>query len=216
MPPCDQCCGIEKMFSEELATRELRDYRKSGAPKSTRVLIDAIQQMGVQGAQVMDIGGGVGAIQQKLFQAGAAHAISVDASTGYTHAAEQFAREEGYAERVTRIHGDFTKLAPTLERADFVTLDRVLCCFDDMPGLVSASAAKADRAWGAVYPRDFGILRGLMVVVRAVLALVRFPMRFYIHRSAEVAALLRDQGLIEQYHKNVGIWQVVVYERTAS
>jgi hypothetical protein len=51
-------------------------------------------------------------------------------------------------------YGDFVALAPALSAADVVTLDRVICCYDDMPALVGRSAALAERLYGVVYPRD--------------------------------------------------------------
>jgi len=210
---CNQCAGIEKVFNEETARRELEDFRKNGMAKTTRALVEMIGRYGVDGARVLDIGGGVGAIQKALFDAGAAEAISVDASMAYTEAARKLAEEEGYSDRVTRLHGDFSKIGPTLEQADIVTLDRVICCFDDMPALVSASAAKAGRVWGAVYPRDWWIAQKLAVVIRALQVLFRFPMRIYVHRSEDVDAILREHGLAEVVHRNMGFWQVVVYGR---
>lgn len=170
-------------------------------------------EAGIDDADVLDIGGGVGAIQQALLAAGAARAISVDASSAYTRAAERYAQEEGFADQVVRIHGDFTVVAPRLETTDIVTLDRVLCCFDDMPALVSASASKAARFWGAVYPRDFWIARFGMALMRGVMSLLRNPMRFYVHRTEDVDVVLRQQGLEQRLRQYSGVWQVVIYER---
>lgn len=33
-------------------------------------------------------------------------------------------------------------------------LDRVICCYHDMPGLVELSAARPNKLYGLVYPRD--------------------------------------------------------------
>jgi magnesium-protoporphyrin O-methyltransferase len=167
----------------------------------------------VEGGALIDVGGGVGAIQQSLIAAGVTHVVSVDASLGYSEAARQLAEQEGYADRVTRIHGDFTRIAPTLDPADVVTLDRVICCFDDMPALVGASASRAAHYWGAVFPRSFWWLRGGAVIVRAILVLIRFPMHFFVHKTEDVDAVLREHGLSESFRRNMGIWQVVIYGR---
>lgn len=180
-------------------------------PQTTRVLIDTLKSYGVADAALIDIGGGVGAISHALVQAGVTQITSVDASTGYTAAARQLATEEGYADRMTQLHGDFTAIGPTLDSADIVTLDRVICCFHDMPALVGTSASKASRYWGAVFPRSFWWLQWMLKGIRGFLALVRFPMRFYAHRTEDVDAILRDQGLSERFRRNMGIWQIVIY-----
>ena len=83
------CCwqGAERMFGEKTAARDLKRYRRDGPSKPTRPLLDALRARGVEGAAVLDIGGGVGAIQHELLDAGAARATGVDASPAYLRAA---------------------------------------------------------------------------------------------------------------------------------
>ncbi len=60
MPAC-QCQGIEDLFNDKSVRRELRTYRRKGPEKTTRMLIAALQRVqGVQGASLLDIGGGLG------------------------------------------------------------------------------------------------------------------------------------------------------------
>ena len=60
---CCQCQGIEEVFSQEHVDRELSRYRTKGPNKTTHLLTDAILAAGVEGQTLLDIGGGVGAIQ---------------------------------------------------------------------------------------------------------------------------------------------------------
>src|SRR5947199_213845 len=83
---------------------------------------------------------------------GASGATDVDASAAYLAAAREEAARQGHAERVAYHHGNFVDLAATLPPADIVTLDRVICCYHDMPALVERSSAKAARLYGLVYP----------------------------------------------------------------
>src|SRR3954451_20029480 len=67
-------------YSEKFAASELRKYRKEGPIPSTRTLIEAPKAVGVEGATLLDVGGGIGAIQHELLEASIAPATSVDAS----------------------------------------------------------------------------------------------------------------------------------------
>ena len=62
---------------------------------------------------LLDIGGGIGAVQHELLDAGVTHVTSVDASAPYLEAAreEAGARHDG---RVTYVHGDFVDLADSV------------------------------------------------------------------------------------------------------
>jgi magnesium-protoporphyrin O-methyltransferase len=66
----------------------------------------------------------------------------------------QEARRQGDLDRVEYRHGDFVQLADEIGPADIVTLVRVLCCYRDMPALVRASARRARRSYGVIYPRS--------------------------------------------------------------
>ena len=74
---CCHCQGIESLFSEKAARRELRSYRRKGPTKSTRALLAALESAGVRGRSLLDIGGGVGAIQHELMRAGASGVTNV-------------------------------------------------------------------------------------------------------------------------------------------
>ena len=208
-----QCQGIEGLFNDREARRSLKAYRRKGPARSTRILLDALRAAGVNDATLLDIGGGIGAIQLDLLGAGVTSATDVDASTAYLAAAREEAAHEGVADRVTYQHGNFVALAPSLEPADIVTLDRVICCYHDLHGLVGASAAKARRLYGLVYPRDSWPARIVAAGLGLIMLLQRNPFRFFVHRTHDVEALLRAAGLERRFHRTAGFWQVAVYAR---
>ena len=210
---CCQCEGIEGLFNQREAARRLRVYRRKGPERSTRILLDALRQAGVEGATLLDIGGGIGAVQLGLLGAGVASATDVDASTAYMTAAREEAARQGYEDRVAYHHGNFVELAPAIAPADVVTLDRVICCYPDLRGLVGASASKARRLYGLVYPRDRWLTRVAVAVANILFRIQRNPFRIFAHRDQAVEALLRDGGLERRFQRNAGFWQVAIYAR---
>src|SRR3972149_2862417 len=118
---CAQCQGIERMFDRRAAERELRQYRAAGPGGTTRLLIDALKAEGVAGLTLLDIGGGVGAIQHELLRAGVRSPTSVDASSAYLDAARAEVARRGDADRVVCHHGDFVDVAPRIEPQDIAT-----------------------------------------------------------------------------------------------
>jgi hypothetical protein len=213
---CSQCqSGGANVFGERSAEWLVRRYRKSGPDKTTRMLLDAVRAEGVEGLTLLDIGGGIGVIGLELLKDGVTAATEIEASPAYAAAARSEVRREGAAERVVVREGDFVALAEEVPEAGIVTLDRVICCYPDMPALVGTSAAKAGKLYGAVYPRDTWWMRAGAPVMNLAIALFRNPFRFYTHRTAAVDAVIRDKGLTPRFQRNAGFWQVVVYARPA-
>ena len=211
--PCPQCVGIESEFGERLARRELAHYRRRGARKTTRMLLDALRLAGVRDATVIDVGGGVGVIHHELLDAGAASAVHVDAASHYIDAARLEAVRRGHGDRVTFRYGDFVAVAPSLPSADVVTLDRVLCCYHDMRALVAASASHAGRLYGVVYPRETLLVRLGAPIINLLMRLRRSAFRVFVHPTREVDAAVRDAGLAPRWRATTLLWQVVVYAR---
>ncbi|MGH2541561.1 MAG: methyltransferase domain-containing protein, partial [Ardenticatenaceae bacterium] len=193
--------------------RNLASYREKGPNRTTGLLIDALREAGVEGMTLLDIGGGIGAIQHELLKAGAIEASSVEASSAFVAAAQAEAQRQGLADRTHYYQGDFITLANEIPPADIVTLDRVICCYHDMPSLVSASAARARKLYGLVYPRDSWWIKTLIAFQNAFLRLTRNSFRFYIHATHEVDALLREHGLRKRTTHVTPFWQVVLYAR---
>ena len=214
--PCD-CGCTPNTFSDREAANDLKRYLEKGPDDTTRALIDAVVGEGVTGASVLDIGGGIGAIQLELLAAGAARSESVDASEAYVVTARDEAARRGYGDRTSARVGDFVTLAPVVDAADVVTLDRVVCCYPDVEALLGAAASKSTRLVGLVYPRDTWWNR---IAARGLAAwgwLTRDATRWYLYEPARVDGIMRGAGFASRRPiKRTFIWQVVLYRRTAA
>jgi predicted TPR repeat methyltransferase len=210
---CCQCQGIEDIFNERTVAKELRNYRAKGPDKTTRMMIEAIKTQGVNGFHLLDIGGGVGAIQHSLIKAGVKQATDIDASKAYLDAAMDEAKQQGISDRIQFQHGNFVDLAPQIAPAEIVTLDRVVCCYPDMENLVKLSAARAEKLYGLVYPRDTWWVKAGVKLLNFFLRLKRDTFRTYIHSTEAVDMLVRSHGLQPQFWRKTLVWQVVVYRR---
>jgi magnesium-protoporphyrin O-methyltransferase len=211
---CCQCRGIQTTFDRKYAAKQLERYRRTGPKKTTGQLIEALRAEGVDGLTLLDIGGGVGDIQHALLRSGVSAATDSEASTAFLEACRQEAERLGHGDRIRHIPGNFVTVAPEIAPADIVTLDRVICCYPDMPALVSLSAQKARRLYGLVYPVDRWWTRLSTAVIDSWRNWVRRnPMRVFVHSPQAVEAIIQSHGLERRFHKVMGPWQVVVYAR---
>jgi 16S rRNA G966 N2-methylase RsmD len=220
--PCSQCDGIEQLFDVKEARGRLRKLRRKGPDATTRMLIEDLRatwnEQSADSAQhgvLLDIGAGVGAIHHELLDRGIERAVHVDASTAYLDVAREEVERRGHGGRVEFVKGDFVTVAETIAPAEIVSLDRVICCYHDMQGLVSRSADKARLVFGAVYPREGWWTRLMIVASNLAFRVKGSPFRSYLHSPREIEAVLVARGLTRRSRRRTLAWEVAVYTRTA-
>jgi 2-polyprenyl-3-methyl-5-hydroxy-6-metoxy-1,4-benzoquinol methylase len=213
---CKQCAGIELHFDQKYVAKEHQQYRDDGPTKETQLLIDALVAEGVSEMTVLDIGGGVGVIQHELLKRGVSSCIDVEASTVYIEAAKKEAERQGHAESITHLHGDFVDLAAELPECDIVTLDRVICCYHDVVGLVEKSAKLAKSMYGVIYPRNNLSTKIGGFFENMTYRIHRSQFRFFVHPTKVVEEILLDQGFERRSYREMGMWQIVVFRRVSS
>jgi SAM-dependent methyltransferase len=207
------CCtpsGYRKIFGARTARRDVRKYRRRGLDRAARQIVGFLAGRGVAGDSVLEVGGGVGAIQLELLNAGAARTTNVELSPEY----EPYAAELlGDDTRVERRVGDFVRDADELEAADDVVLHRVVCCYPDPEALVGAAAEHARRRLVLSFPHDTALFRAGSAVFNAFLALTRTEFRTFVHPAAAILAPARARGLEPALDTRTRMWRIVGFER---
>jgi magnesium-protoporphyrin O-methyltransferase len=212
-------CGCDRgfeIFDRKSAEADVERYRRHGPDTTTRMLVDMIRERGVEGATVLDIGGGIGVIDHELLEDGAQRAVLVDASAPTLETARDEARRRSFLDRIEFVEGDFVSRAETVDAADIVTLDRVICCYPDMESLVRLSVSRATRLYGLVLPRDRAIMRWGLWLLNLWFRLRGWAYRGYAHPNARVDALAAEAGLRARDERTTFVWRVVLYERATA
>jgi len=210
---CSHCVGIERQFDKKTAAKELKRYRKKGPSKTTQMLLSTLKANEIAGSTLLDIGGGVGAIQHELLEAGIREATGVDAASAYLEAVKEEADRLGHSDRMCFIYGDFVEKADQIHPADIVTLDRVICCYPDMDKLVQLSLERAKVYYALIFPRDTLRMKFFSHIANFILRIKRTPFRLYVHPTAKVRSLIEDRGFEQKFYRRTFIWQVMVYKR---
>ena len=208
------CDGFASIFDEATARRDRDRYHRDGPDRTTRLLLELLTPYRSSGSSVLDIGGGIGIVDLELLRAGAGHATLVDASTAYLAVARDEASRAGLLDRIDFVEGDFVRRAASIDRADVVTLDRVICCYPDMEALVAESAGRAKTAYGIVLPRDRRGARWAIALNNAWYRIRRKAYGGFIHPTARVDEIAAANGLRLRAERHTWIWRVAVYDRT--
>ena len=210
------CDDFASIFDRKTAEKDRDRYQQSGPDRTTRMLLEMIAPYAVRGSSVLDVGGGIGVIDHELLRRGAGHDRLVEASPDYLYVARLEARRLNHLDRLELVDGDFVRRASTIDLADIVTLDRVVCCYADVESLVTLSASRARRVYGLVLPRDRLLFRVGVRLLGLALRLRRSAYRPYAHPNALVDRLVESTGLSLQAEAFTFFWRVVVYDRDAA
>jgi hypothetical protein len=86
--------------------------------------------------------------------------------------------------------------------------------YPDWERLVDLSAARAQRIYGLVYPRDTPMVRLVIFAMNLILRLRRKAVRASIRPVDAIERITRENGLSPHFSRNVGPpWQVTLYRR---
>jgi len=211
--PCN-CCAMENnTFGEDEAKANLKDYRRRGPANQTKLILEAVRSLGLKGAALLDVGGGIGTIHHELLKDVASEATHVDASSAYLKIATEEAKRLGHEAQVKFIHADFTDVAAELPQVDVVTLDRVVCCYPNFRELLKAASSKSRKAIALTYPRETWYLRMGITVMNFFQRLRNDPFRVFVHPVAEMESLLNDEGLRKISVRRLFVWEMSLYQR---
>ncbi|HXG76990.1 MAG TPA: class I SAM-dependent methyltransferase [Gaiellaceae bacterium] len=176
-------------------------------------MLEAASAGGLEGARVLEIGGGIGALQSELLVAGAASGEIVEVVPAYRPYAEELARERGQQDRVAFRVVDVLEQPDAVEPADVVLMNRVVCCSPDGVALVAAAARLARRTLVLSFPRDVAWVRLAVRALNAGFWALRRSFRTFVHPPAALRAAAEAEGLRIAAHGTQGPWEFVALRR---
>jgi magnesium-protoporphyrin O-methyltransferase len=211
-----RCCdarGCDDFFTAEMAARAAERYRTKGIDKTAQRMVAFLEERGIEGSSVLEIGGGVGELQIELLKRGAARTLNLELSPGYEEEATRLLRDSGVEKRADRRLHDIAAAPAEIEPADVVVLHRVVCCYPDYDRLLGAAADHARRLLVFSYPPRNAASRLLLGGENLVQRLRRRQFRAFVHPPSRMLAVVEDRGLRQAYAHRPLVWQIAGFER---
>jgi len=200
------------MFKPRTARRSLSQYRKKGLPELEREMLARVPTDDLAGARVLEIGGGIGALQAELLQAGAGRGEIVELVSSYEPYAVELAREKGLEGRVAYRVADVLDDGE-VDAADVVLLNRVVCCSPDGIELAGAAARLTRHTLVLSFPRDGFWMRAGIRLINAAQWLLRRSFRVFLHPPAALVAAAEGEGLSLLQRGESGVWEFAAFRR---
>jgi 2-polyprenyl-3-methyl-5-hydroxy-6-metoxy-1,4-benzoquinol methylase len=212
------CCspkGYRWVFSEKSARAEARRYRKKGLDGTSKQIFDFLKLQGVEGRSVLEVGGGIGALQIELLKAGATRAVSVELTPTYEEEAVALLREAGLSDRVERKIMDFATAGAAVQSADIVIMNRVICCYPDMPRLAGAASDHAREMLVMSFPRRTLWMRAGLGLANLMFRAMRREFQIFLHPPRRILATSQEHGLRTVLDDSGFLWTVAALRRAA-
>jgi magnesium-protoporphyrin O-methyltransferase len=213
VPGCCNARGCDRFFGRRFARHLAKRYRKRGLDKTAARMLAFLDERGIGGASVLEVGGGIGEIQIELLKRGAARAVNLELSHGYDEEASRLLHENGLEDKVERRIHDIAADPGAVEPADVVVLHRVVCCYPDYERLLAAAAEHARRLLVFSYPPRNAASRLIVAAENVVFRLLRKEYRAFAHPTSAMIGVLTDHGLRATYAHRGLAWQVTGLER---
>lgn len=210
------CCarhGQEELFGDKSVRRVARRYRERGADPMARSLARRAATRGVEGATVLEIGGGVGQVLLELLKAGAARGEVVELLPAYEREARALAEEAGVGERATFRTADLVADPYARDEADLVVLNKVVCCTPDGVELARVAAGLARRTLVLSHPRETWWTRAAFGTINLWLRLTRKRFRVFVHPEQALERAIEGAGLARASTKDGPLFRVAAFER---
>jgi 2-polyprenyl-3-methyl-5-hydroxy-6-metoxy-1,4-benzoquinol methylase len=171
----------------------------------------------VRGESVLEVGGGIGAIEIELLESGAVSATNIELAATYEDTARALLAERGLSERVDRRLGDFVAEADAIETHDVVVMHRVVCCYPDVDALVGTAADRARRRLVLTYPQERAAVRAAFRLGNAFVRLRGSTFRAYVHPVRRIEAAAEAHGLVPAERRRHGLlWESTAFSRSYS
>jgi magnesium-protoporphyrin O-methyltransferase len=215
MPRCCSTSAYGEFFDEKLARRDAEGYRTSGLKGAGKRLVELIAARGVDGADVLEVGGGIGALQLELLQRGAAHTTNAELSPAYEGEAVALLEERALTQRVDRRIVDIATDPDVVQPADVVLLHRVVCCYPDYERLLGTAARKARRLVAFSFPPDHVGARAAIFVLNLWPRIRGCDFRSYAHPEREMLAAVERNGFRIVSRERSGVWRIALLERAS-
>ncbi len=176
-------------------------------------MVAAASAAGLDGARVLEIGGGIGTLQSALLVAGAAKGEIVELVGAWAPYAHDLARERGLEERTTFRVADVLESPEAVEDADVVLLNRVVCCSPDGIALAGRAARLTRRTLVLSFPRDVIWVRVGLRLVNIGMRLLGRSFRVFLHSPSALVSSAEAGGLALAESGNGRLWAFAAFRR---
>ena len=214
---CPTDSRIARHFDAKVAER-LAKCLDPGLIAVSQRLRDALLPLDPTGRTVLELGCGRGGLLVQLVQAGAARATGVDLSPASIDAARDRFEQAQLSKRVCLSVDDAARVP--LEPHDWVILDRVMCCYADVEGLLANTLPAARQIYAFTVPTSRG-WRGVVARLderfeNAWNTMRGRPCPGYVHNLDLIEERLAIAGFRLRHRDRQRLWHIAIYERSPS
>ena len=179
-------------------------------------MVAYLADRGVDGATVLEIGGGVGDIQIELLRRGASRSTNLELVDTYDAEAAALAGRAGVSDRMTRRQLDIAADPEAVEVHDIVVMHRVVCCYPDYEKLLATAADHARKLLVFSHPPRNWASRLAVGAENLGIRLLGGSFKSYTHPPAAMVAAAEGREMRADFRARGPVWRIVGLSRDAA
>jgi magnesium-protoporphyrin O-methyltransferase len=142
--------------------------------------------------------------------------VNIELTPTYEEAAQGLLREAGLEDRVERRVMDFAEGTSDVEAADIVIMNRVICCYPDMPRLAGAAADHTREVLVVSFPKERWWTRAGISLGDLALRVARQQFQVFLHPPDKILAAAERHGLKTVSTQTSFFWEFASLRRTTA
>jgi len=201
------------VFGPRFARRVASRYRRRGLDRTAARMVAYLADRGVDGASVLEIGGGVGDIQIELLRRGASRSTNLELVDTYDAEAAALAGSAGVSDRMTRRQLDIAANPEAVEVHDIVVMHRVVCCYPDYERLLAVAADHARKLLVFSHPPRNWISRLAVGAENLGIRVFGGSFKSYTHPPHAMVAVAEGREMRADFRERGPVWRIVGLSR---
>ena len=142
--------------------------------------------------------------------------MNIELTPTYEEAAQGLLRETRLEDRVERRVMDFAEATGEVPTADIVIMNRVICCYPDMPKLAGTAADHTREVLVVSFPKERWWTRAVISVADLALRVARQQFQVFLHPPDKILATAERHGLKTLSNQASFFWEVASLRRTTA
>jgi 2-polyprenyl-3-methyl-5-hydroxy-6-metoxy-1,4-benzoquinol methylase len=175
--------------------------------------MDYLDNYGLEGRSVLEIGSGSGIFHTTLVKKGASESLGIDISSHAIKKSIETASNLNLSDKSLNYQGDFIELEEDIGNYDIVVMDRMLCCYSSLDLILNAACRHSNDLIAITIPRKSILIKIVVNLLNTFKKFSREPFYLHLHSYKDIYSTMESKGFSRIHVDGAGLWSIYVFKK---